>query len=414
MNTKRVNKALFVLLFITVAAFLTMLATFYFRQDTAEADFVALKNQQQTAPAVTTAAKVEARKDLPVAKIRPKEKLTILAKPLIARDLPNLHELDICDAFGLDESLLTGSVRYVEETQQIPLTHGSYEQKTADLYIGERQIAQQGVDGLMVVRNSVKYVNDKRESVREVGRTVLQQAVDEVVLVGTTPRPVATTVAETTAQATTAASASPESAATTADPQASTSAGGTVPSALAATAPTTAPALRSGGELLQDVNWSPAGSAHAAQANLEILQSLNLIYNSGYTNYDSFQDNGDGTLTVNGMTFAYSSVSDRPVTCYDGLECCIAAGDHNPPQNHATASGIMAQRGLCAAAPNGLPFGTVLFVEGYGFAVVADRHGVADYYPDLIDVCYNPGEISQGLNFGRITAKVYIIKTPGE
>ena len=112
-------------------------------------------------------------------------------------------------------------------------------------------------------------------------------------------------------------------------------------------------------------------------------------------------------ITVDGVTVAYDSMMNRMITHYDGLACCLVAGDHDPPINHCTASGIPAARGLCAATFGGLPFGTVLFVEGYGFAVVADRHGVPEV-PTLIDLSFDPGEAGLGVWY----LDTYIISIP--
>ncbi len=146
-----------------------------------------------------------------------------------------------------------------------------------------------------------------------------------------------------------------------------------------------------------------------------------LLIENGNANYRSFEDNGNGTITVDGKTFSYIQQNKRVITMYDGLECCLQAGCHNPPINHKTASGIPAQRGLVATygyRVNGkfvgtaLPLGTILFVEGYGLAVVADVHGV-HRDPSLIDASYDAGEIRSGeVTWGKRTKRVYIIALP--
>lgn len=154
-------------------------------------------------------------------------------------------------------------------------------------------------------------------------------------------------------------------------------------------------------------------------ANFNSIKDL--LIKNGNANYLNFQDNKDGTITVDGKTFKYIEQEKRVITMYDGLECCIQAGCHNPPINHSTASGISAQRGLVASygfRSNGkfigtaLPLGTILFIEGYGLAVVADVHGV-HRDPDLLDACYDAGEIRSGaVTWGKRTKRVYIIELP--
>lgn len=152
-------------------------------------------------------------------------------------------------------------------------------------------------------------------------------------------------------------------------------------------------------------NFAAPGSNSAAWTNLEKISGL--ITPMGNLNYYNFSDNGDGTITVDGYTFTYNSVSTRRITGYDGLECCLQWGCHNPPINHNTMSGIPAQRGLAAAAFGGLPMGTVIFVEGYGMAVIADRHGVGG---ELIDVCFSPGDLRAGIADPGLTRRnVYVL-----
>jgi hypothetical protein len=59
-----------------------------------------------------------------------------------------------------------------------------------------------------------------------------------------------------------------------------------------------------------------------------------------------------------------------------------------------------------------LPMGTIIFVEGYGLGVVGDVNG-AKTNLDLIDACYDPGEIRAGIaTLGKIYSRVYILKIP--
>lgn len=156
-----------------------------------------------------------------------------------------------------------------------------------------------------------------------------------------------------------------------------------------------------------------------------VQNSLNKIsgylqYN-GNKNYLKFKDNGDGTITVDGRTFSYQTMKKRTITMYDGLECCLQKGCHTPAINHNTFSGVSAQRGLVATygVKSGgkytgtvLPMGTIVFVVGYGFGVVADIHG-ASGNQDLIDACYNAGEIQSGnATLGKINSNVYIVELP--
>ncbi|MEA4888105.1 MAG: G5 domain-containing protein [Clostridiaceae bacterium] len=164
---------------------------------------------------------------------------------------------------------------------------------------------------------------------------------------------------------------------------------------------------------------------NARTANSKVVSSFNkikdLLIKNGNANYQAFADNGNGTITVDGRTFEYIEVKKRTITMYDGLECCLQKGCHTPAINHNTASGISAQRGLVATygyRENGkvigtaLPLGATIFIEGYGLAVVADVHGVSSN-PNLIDACYDAGEINSGaVTWGKRYKRVYILSLP--
>lgn len=156
-----------------------------------------------------------------------------------------------------------------------------------------------------------------------------------------------------------------------------------------------------------------------------VINSLSKIQDyikpQGTKSYSTFADNGDGTITVDGNIFQYTTVKTRPITQYDGLEVCIHAGDHHPAKNHNTFSGLPAQRGIVASygvvqsgkiVGSVVPMGTIVFVVGYGLGVVGDVNGAVNNQ-DLIDLGYGPGETLDGTaNFGRSSAQVYILQLP--
>ncbi len=144
-----------------------------------------------------------------------------------------------------------------------------------------------------------------------------------------------------------------------------------------------------------------------------------LLNKNGKMNYLSFSDNGNGTITVDGKTFDYLSVSKRRITAYDGLEVCVNSGCHSPAKNHNTSSGVPAQRGLIATYGQRidgkvyptLPMGSIVFIEGYGLGVVADLHSVHSNH-DLLDACYDPGETLSGAALSTGNRTAYILYTP--
>lgn len=177
----------------------------------------------------------------------------------------------------------------------------------------------------------------------------------------------------------------------------------TAPTSPPTAAPTTPPAGSS-------INFVQPGSASAATTNFNRLKPH--LRKNGEQNYTSFKNNGDGTITVDGMTFAYSSVHSYGATHYDGVQVSRSRGE-NPVRNRSTASGIPAQRGLVATKSvnlGGLPFGTVVFVEGYGLAIVADRGPLNDRIQ--IDLCYDPDEAKSVRPYGFRVQQTYIISIP--
>jgi len=71
-----------------------------------------------------------------------------------------------------------------------------------------------------------------------------------------------------------------------------------------------------------------------------------------------------------------------------------------------TALGLKAIRGVAAVDPRVIPFGTHLFVEGYGYAIAADKGGAIK--GNRIDLCFNTKD--EALRFGTRKVKVHILK----
>lgn len=71
-----------------------------------------------------------------------------------------------------------------------------------------------------------------------------------------------------------------------------------------------------------------------------------------------------------------------------------------------TAMGIRAEYGTVAVDPRVIPLGTRVFVEGYGYAIAADKGSAIK--GNRIDLCF--GARSTALHFGRQSVKVHILK----
>jgi 3D (Asp-Asp-Asp) domain-containing protein len=100
------------------------------------------------------------------------------------------------------------------------------------------------------------------------------------------------------------------------------------------------------------------------------------------------------TVTATGYTAGYESTGKNP--------------DH--PGYGITYSGVKVKRDLfstVAADLNVFPIGTILFIPGYGYGVVADKGGAIkgnklDLYYDTVDDVYD--------HWGKQTLDVYIVK----
>jgi 3D (Asp-Asp-Asp) domain-containing protein len=77
-----------------------------------------------------------------------------------------------------------------------------------------------------------------------------------------------------------------------------------------------------------------------------------------------------------------------------------------PGTTGRTANGMRARYGLVAVDRRVIPLGTLLYVEGYGFAIAADTGGAIK--GNKIDLCYNTR--SEALQFGRRKVTVHILK----
>lgn len=71
-----------------------------------------------------------------------------------------------------------------------------------------------------------------------------------------------------------------------------------------------------------------------------------------------------------------------------------------------TATGLKAQYGVVATDPRVIPMGTKLFVEGYGFAMAADKGSAIK--GNRIDLCYPTR--AQCMQFGRKKVVVHILR----
>jgi 3D (Asp-Asp-Asp) domain-containing protein len=76
-----------------------------------------------------------------------------------------------------------------------------------------------------------------------------------------------------------------------------------------------------------------------------------------------------------------------------------------PYASGITASGLKAGYGVAAVDPRFIKLKTLLYVEGYGFAIAADKGGAIK--GNKIDLCFDTYE--EAVRFGRKKVKVYLL-----
>lgn len=97
---------------------------------------------------------------------------------------------------------------------------------------------------------------------------------------------------------------------------------------------------------------------------------------------------------------------------YRGKELHLeATGYAAPPGRHhrswgRTCTGEEARFGLVAVDPRVIPLGSILYVEGYGFAKAADTGGAIKGH--RIDLCFDT--LAEADSYGRKQITVYVLK----
>lgn len=106
-----------------------------------------------------------------------------------------------------------------------------------------------------------------------------------------------------------------------------------------------------------------------------------------------------GYGNVSRHSFGRSRVLTMTATAYDPSPQTI------PGTTGRTAMGLWAGYGHVAVDPRVIKLGTMVFVEGYGFAIASDTGGAIK--GNKIDLCYNTR--SEALRFGRRKVRVHVL-----
>ena len=94
-------------------------------------------------------------------------------------------------------------------------------------------------------------------------------------------------------------------------------------------------------------------------------------------------------------TSAYAPGDNQSGICNDGTAM-------------STATGMIPRKGVAAVNPSEIPYGTMIFVPGYGWARAEDTGGMIRQRTDLIDLCMDSH--AEAVRWGRKTLKVLIAR----
>lgn len=110
---------------------------------------------------------------------------------------------------------------------------------------------------------------------------------------------------------------------------------------------------------------------------------------------------GRAGFNTSRSAFGRGKVLTMTATAYDPSPQTI------PGTKGITATGRRAAFGVVAVDPRVIPLGSLVFVEGYGFAIAADTGGAIKGMK--IDLCYNSR--STALRFGRKKVRVHVLRS---
>ena len=119
------------------------------------------------------------------------------------------------------------------------------------------------------------------------------------------------------------------------------------------------------------------------------VEPVDALFRMGRTGYGNVSRHKYGRSRV--MTMRASAYDPSPRTI--------------PGTTGRTAMGLRAGYGHVAVDPRVIRLGTMVFVEGYGFAIASDTGGAIK--GNRIDLCFNTR--SEALRFGRRTVRVHVL-----
>lgn len=245
---------------------------------------------------------------------------------------------------GMSINVIRVEVKYVSEKSTIEYKEIT---KQSDKYLkGQRYLSQAGQNGTLETKYKVIYKNGEEFSKEKVEEKVLKEAQDQIVLVGTYVAPQATQKPST------------------------------------------------GGSSSNSGGSSSGGSSQGSDYGQGLPTDSGLL-----TKLPSISQIHSGTLSQHKSVPAPSPELISKVVSAETTAYYL-------PGNK-TSTGTYARIGTIAANPKKIPYGTLIYVPGYGYGRVEDtgpNHN-PNYWLDLHMNSYN-----ECINWGRRTVKIYILK----
>lgn len=102
--------------------------------------------------------------------------------------------------------------------------------------------------------------------------------------------------------------------------------------------------------------------------------------------------------TVDGMEIYFKKKMEFEATAYSSEQ---------PNLSKYTATGLLVRHGIVSVNPEVIPFGTHLYIEGYGFAVAGDTGGSMLKNGQQIDLAFET--VEEAISFGRKKVQVYFL-----
>ena len=134
-------------------------------------------------------------------------------------------------------------------------------------------------------------------------------------------------------------------------------------------------------------NVQPVGKA---LTSIDQVEPVDAVYQMGKSGFETSRG-----------SFHRSKILSMSATGYDPSPRTIGRG-----ATGRTATGRHASFGCVAVDPHVIPLNTLVFVEGYGFALACDTGGAI--HGNRIDLCFSSR--SQAIRFGRRQVRVHVFK----